>query len=119
MKNFSKNTRSWRNAEKCISDSSEELKSLQNCPEDLKKKGAKLLVSKSLPSSRWIKTLSCKSAKIFKSIGNTDRGGKDKLKPTESDMDVVNEVLNFDKIESSKNSKNENFHSFLKKKKET
>jgi hypothetical protein len=116
MKNFSKNSRSWRNAEKCISDSSEEHKSLQNCPEDLKKRGAKLLVSKHLPSLRWKNSLSHRMVKPSKSIRNTGKCVKNKLKTSKSDLDVVNEVLYFETSESSKNSPDEKFSFFLTEK---
>jgi hypothetical protein len=116
MKKIFKNTRSWRDAEKCISDSSEELKSLQNCPEDLKKRGAKLLVSKTLPSPRWKNHLGHKMASPPKSIRNTDNCVSNKLKISKSDLDIVNEVLYFEKSEPSKNSPNENFSFFLEEK---
>ena len=119
MKNFSIQQRSRRNDEKRVSDSSEEQKSLQNYPEDLMKRGAELLVSKTLPSERWKSFYSSLRAKHHKSKCKDIKTSQNKLKPVITDLEVVNEVLFFDKRISQDSKYNKkNFQNSLEKEKE-
>ena len=113
MKKFSVRARSWRDDEKRVSDSSEEPNSNQNYPRDTKKGMAKILVSKNYPSSRWNYltrdlgpvTIPSKN----QSRKNTFSKYSSKQLASKSDLDVVNEVLDFKPSLKIDPSVNENF----------